>query len=178
MKKAAIIATACVICALLTVSVLNNRKPAAPAVSETQTEEEAHEETRTEPAAKVEYISESLGFRAALPELLQEKMSVVTEEREVYGETVTLVSIYYEGEETQANVLSFEEMSKEVWQKMQEEGGPLGRELGVSKQGRVVVLNTIQSNPYEEGSKDFEILQELPKQLGVIEETFIFIEED
>lgn len=139
---------------------------------ETETTEAETEEIDT----KVEYLSRALGFQVSLPELLQGKMSVLEEEREAYGETITTVFVYYEGDEGQANVLSFEEMSQEVWTKVQEEGGPLGRELGVSKNGRVVVLNTIQSNPYKEGTKDFEILQDLPKQLAIIDETFTFIE--
>lgn len=129
--------------------------------------------------AGVFYENKELGFEVSLPELLKDKMSITTEETEAYGETITTVSVYYnsetEGTITTVHVLSFDEMSEEAWNKMKEEGGPLGRELGVSEAGRVVVLNTLQSNPFEEGSEDFELFQKLPEQLGIVTETFAFL---
>ena len=69
-------------------------------------------------------------------------------------------------------------MSVGVWEKLQTEGGPLGRMLGVSDSGRVVVLNTLQSNPFPEGTEDYLLFQDLPQQLSVIEESFRFLGED
>lgn len=121
------------------------------------------------------YENMELGFRVELPALLTDHMSQTTSTREAYGETVTTVTITYEGEGGPANLLSFEEMSEAVWEQMQAEGGPLGTVLGTSDEGRVVVLNSTQSNPYAEGTEDYEVLNEFPMQLKVVIETFAFL---
>ena len=122
--------------------------------------------------------SEELGFSAELPPLLEGRTEVEESRREAYGETVTTLSVYYVNGEARTHVLSFEEMSAGVWGKIQAEGGPLGRMLGVSDSGRVVVLNTLQSNPFPEGTEDYLLFQDLPQQLSVIEESFRFLGEE
>lgn len=121
------------------------------------------------------YTNNELGFKTNLPPLLGDKYGVETSERDAYGEKITTVTISYTGEEYTVNVLSFEEMSKEVWDKVQAEGGPLGMVLGESESGRVVIWNTPQSNPFAEGTADFDLFQKLPKELSVVKDNFSFI---
>ena len=69
-------------------------------------------------------------------------------------------------------------MSEAVWKNVQGEGGPVGDELGVSKDGRVVIINTLQSNPYAEGTVDYEELNKLPKQISEVKESFRFLDDE
>lgn len=116
-----------------------------------------------------------MGFRVKLPMILEGKVSEEISTTENNGEVITTANIYYEGETDKVQVLSFDEMSEKLWKQMQEEGGPLGKELGISDDGRVIVMNTLQSNPFEEGTTDFEVFNQFPKQLKVVEESFEFI---
>lgn len=117
-----------------------------------------------------------MGFRVKLPALLEGKVSEEISKTEIDGETVTTARIYYEGESDKVNVLSFDEMSENLWKQMQEEGGPLGVEMGISNNRRVIVMHTLQSNPFEEGSADYEVFNQFPAQLKVVEESFKFID--
>lgn len=121
------------------------------------------------------YKNNEFGFTTQLPPLLGDKYDTETSWRDAYGEKITTVTISYTGEEHTVNVLSFEEMSAEVWEKVQAEGGPLGMILGESESGRVIILNTPQSNPFAEGTADFELFQKLPKELAVVKDNFSFI---
>lgn len=51
---------------------------------------------------------------------------------------------------------------------------PAGTELG-SSNGRVIVLESMQSNPYEEGSTDYEVMQTFPEELEKIKDNFAFL---
>lgn len=68
-------------------------------------------------------------------------------------------------------------MDQAVWDSIQAEGGPVGTELGVSSSGRVVVLNSMQSNPFEEGTDDYDKLNDIFDQMDIISETFTFLDE-
>ena len=120
--------------------------------------------------------SPELGFSVELPALLKDHIQVENSQREAYGETISTVSVYYTNGESEAHVLSFEEMSQAVWEQVQAEGGPLGTVLGESDSGRVVILNTLQSNPFAEGTEDYELFNQLPRQFSVIYDTFQFTE--
>ena len=120
--------------------------------------------------------SPELGFSVELPALLKDHMRMETSQRDAYGETISTVSVYYTNGESEAHVLSLEEMSQAVWEQVQAEGGPLGTVLGESDSGRVVILNTLQSNPFAEGTEDYELFNQLPQQLSVVYDTFQFTE--
>lgn len=120
--------------------------------------------------------SPELGFSVELPALLKDHIRVENSQREAYGETISTVSVYYTNGESEAHVLSLEEMSQAVWEQVQAEGGPLGTVLGESDSGRVVILNTLQSNPFAEGTEDYELFNQLPQQLSVVYDTFQFTE--
>ena len=124
------------------------------------------------------YTDEALHFQVELPELLKGHLKIETATRQAYGETVSTVGVYYQNGDAVAHVLSLEEMSEEVWQQMQAEGGPLGEELARSQDGRVVVLNTLQSNPFAEGTEDYELFQQLPDELAVVRESFKVLPEE
>ena len=126
----------------------------------------------------ITYSNEELGFAVDIPSELEGKLRAEVSEREAYGETITTVSVYYMGETGEAHIMSFEEMSEAVWKNVQGEGGPLGDELGVSKDGRVVIINTLQSNPYAEGTVDYEELNKLPKQISEVKESFRFLDDE
>lgn len=117
-----------------------------------------------------------MGFRVKLPALLEGKVSEEISTTESNDETITTATIYYQGETEKVVALSFDEMSEKLWKQMKEEGGPLGIELGISDGGRVVVMNTLQSNPFAEGSADYEVFNQFPMQLKVVEESFEFID--
>ena len=144
------------------------------AAEEESSSEEAAEASQEEPAG-VPFESQELGFAVTLPSLLDGHMRQETSQREAYGETISTVSFYYVGETGDAHVLSFEEMSTAVWEQVQAEGGPLGVELGTSDSGRVVVMNTLQSNPFAEGTADYDVMNEYPSQLSVVYDTFRFL---
>ena len=120
--------------------------------------------------------SPDLGFSVELPALLKDHMRMETSQRDAYGETISTVSVYYTNGESEAHVLSLEEMSQAVWEQGQAEGGPLGTVLGESDSGRVVILNTLQSNPFAEGTEVYELFNQLPRQFSVIYDTFQFTE--
>ena len=42
----------------------------------------------------------------------------------------------------------------------------------------MVVLNTLQSNPFAEGTEDYELFQQLPDELAVVRESFQFLPEE
>ena len=80
------------------------------------------------------------GFSVQLPESVQENIRYDLSNREVGDETINTISVVYQGEAGEANILTFEEMSSAMWEQMQSEGGPLPTELGASEDGRVVVM--------------------------------------
>lgn len=184
MKK---IKGAAILCALL-VSLSLAACSGQPASSESQSSigissEEASSESASpaEPESGSEEApllleSPELGFSVELPALLKDHMRVETSQRDAYGETISTVSVYYTNGESEAHVLSLEEMSQAVWEQVQAEGGPLGTVLGESDSGRVVILNTLQSNPFAEGTEDYELFNQLPQQLSVVYDTFQFTE--
>lgn len=116
-----------------------------------------------------------LGFTVQVPALLEGKGDTAVTTTELYGETVTTVVVSYVSA-TSLPVLLLDEMSTGAWEKMKAEGGPVGVELGTSKAGRVVVMNSLQSNPYVEDSEEYTIFQQWPSQLGAVTETFKFTE--
>ena len=148
--------------------------PSSSAAAEEESSSEEAAEVEEEPAG-VPFESQELGFAVTLPSLLDGHMRQETSQREAYGETISTVSFYYVGETGDAHVLSFEEMSTAVWEQVQAEGGPLGVELGTSDDGRVVVMNTLQSNPFAEGTSDYDVMNEYPSQLSVVYDTFRFL---
>ncbi len=138
------------------------------------TDESTSSSTESEPLV---YENEDLNFSVELPDLLKDCMYVEVSETTAYGDTINVVKVFYEGAESDQNIMAFEEMDQAVWDSIQAEGGPVGTELGVSSSGRVVVLNSIQSNPYEEGTDDYDKLNDIVDQMGVISETFKFLNE-
>lgn len=121
------------------------------------------------------YENQAMNFQTVLPAWEEGQTSMETSEYEAYGEMVQGAKLIYHGEAADCNPVTFEEMSLNVWEAMQKEGGPLGTELG-RQDGRVVVLNMIQSNPYEEGSRDFEAMKDLPEAVEAIRENFSFLQ--
>ena len=151
--------------------------------AENDTEESAGAEEQTENTVQtILYQNDELGFSAELPALLEDIMYVEESDYTASNdETVNVVRIYVEGgeegTEDDANVLTFEEMSADAWEALQAEGGPLADELGVSSSGRVVTLSTVQSNPFAEGTEAAENMDAIVSDLGVVRETFKFLDE-
>ena len=150
--------------------------------AENDTEESADAEEQTENTVQtILYQNDELGFSAELPALLEDCMYVEESEYTAYDDTVNVVRIYVdggeEGTDDDAILLTFEEMSQETWDAIQAEGGPLPDELGVSSSGRVVTLSTVQSNPFAEGTEAAENMDAIASDLGVVRETFKFLDE-
>lgn len=119
--------------------------------------------------------SEVLGFQVEVPQLFDERFQAKADAREVYGETVDRVTVVYESGEAQANVCTVELMSSSLWDKMQAEGGPVGTEIARSEDGRVAVMTSLQSNPFVEGTADYDLFQQIPDALAVISDSFAFL---
>lgn len=174
------------LCAALAVGAMTGCSSSSDDTQE-QTAEETTDETTDETAddstdetAETEpviYENEDLNFSAELPELLKDCMYVEVSETTAYDDTINIVKVYYQGEKSDQNIFTFEEMDQAVWDSIQAEGGPVGTELGVSSSGRVVVLNSMQSNPFEEGTDDYDKLNDIFDQMDIISETFTFLDE-
>ncbi len=67
-----------------------------------------------------------------------------------------------------------EEMSQNYWDKMQQEEGPKPIELAKSQNNRVVVMYPLQSNPYEQGTNDYDIINQFEQEFDSITESFKF----
>lgn len=151
-------------------------------VSET-TDDEAStgDETSADAASSEEdpfvYENDELNFSVEMPELLKDCMYTEDSQTTAYGDTINMVKVYYKGESSDQNIFTLEEMSQDVWDSIQAEEGYVGDELGVSSSGRVVVLNEMQSNPYDEGTDDYDKLEEIFGQMGVISDSFKFLNE-
>lgn len=116
------------------------------------------------------------GFSVQLPESVQENIRYDLSNREVGDETINTISVVYEGETGEANILTFEEMSSAMWEQMQSEGGPLPTELGASEDGRVVVMYPLQSNPYEAGTADADAVDQFVSESSIVTESFQFLQ--
>ena len=125
------------------------------------------------------YSSDDLGIAFSLPEILRGHSKLLTSQREAYGETVDVVSLYYmEGPnlpESDVPILTIEIMSPQCWEKTKAEGGPLGTELTTSEDGRVAVMTTLQSNPFSESEEAYDLFNQLPKELAAVSESFRFL---
>ena len=164
--KRNILAAVCVLAAAASMTACSPAAPAQtgdPSVSVTQQGDAVFE-------------SQELGFRVQIPAGFDEAFSVETTQREAYGGTVGAVTVVYEQDGQSANVCTIELMDQAVWEKMQAEGGPLGREISPSADGRVAVINSQQSNPFAEGTAAYETFQTLPDQLDMLADTFEFLE--
>lgn len=120
------------------------------------------------------YENEDLGFSLTVPVLPEDKITISQEDQENDIHTVRML---YQGETGEANVLSLEEMSLEAWEAAQQEGGPLPQELARSSQGRVVVWYPLQSNPFEPGTSDAQLIDQYVSQMDVLVDSFTFLEE-
>lgn len=47
--------------------------------------------------------------------------------------------------------------------------------MGESEDGRVAVMTTLQSNPFAETDKDYELFNQLPKGLATVSGSFRFL---
>lgn len=125
------------------------------------------------------FSDENLGISFDLPEILKGHAKILSDQREAYGKTVDVISVYYMKQPNQADsdvhIFTIEIMDQDVWQQMQAEGGPLGSVLAESENGRVAVMNTLQSNPFAETDAEYDLFNQLPKELSVISESFHFL---
>lgn len=120
---------------------------------------------------------DDLNFEAAVPGLMRGHLKQSRSQWQTDGERAVRVNLLYETEEQSAVVLSFEEMSETLFEKMLSEGGPMGVLLGKSKSGRVVLFWGPQSNPFVEESPEFVLFRDFPERLKIVFETFRFLDE-
>lgn len=126
-----------------------------------------------------ETMSEQMGFTVDLPDVVKDKLNFLHSQHlldnsDPNSETVNTLNLVYRGEKHDANLLIFEEMSTDAWTKMQQEGGPLPMLLGTSEGGRVVVVYPLQSNPYEAGTADAEVIDQFVAEFGSLVDSFRF----
>lgn len=120
------------------------------------------------------YENKSLGFSMELPSVIEEKYYIEEESLKMDGEIINSIYVKYKGEENDSNIVTFEEMSQDYWEKMQQEEGPKPIELKKSENNRVVVMYPLQSNPFEVGTDDYNTINEFQEQSSCIVETFKF----
>ena len=120
---------------------------------------------------------EDLNFETAVPGLMRGHIRESRSQWQSGGETAVRVNLLFETEAQSAVVLGFEEMSESLFEKTAAEGGPMGMLLGRSKNGRVVLFWGPQSNPFIEGTPEFELFSDFPKRIRVVFETFRFLDE-
>ena len=119
-------------------------------------------------------IPSSLAFSVQLPDCVSDHIRYDLEEREYNGENIQVVHAVFQGESGDSNLVTFEQMSADSWEKMQQEGGPLPVELGTSEQGITVVMYPLQSNPYEPGTADADLVDQFASERSIITNTFTF----
>ena len=174
MKKNILILTLCIVLIVITAACSsqneNNSASSENAGIESSVSEEISEELK-----EFSFESKELGFQTMLPAIASDKIETEITTREHGEETITTLVIYYVGEDDRYNVLSFDSMTENEWNIMQEEGGPVGTSLGVSPDGNVIVMNTMQSNPAKEGSADADAVDQFQKDLKTVTDHFDFI---
>lgn len=121
------------------------------------------------------YENTELGIRFELPAVFQDHLEVEETTEEIGGELANVLYIYYQDGEESAIIYRIEEMSSELWARMQEEEGPKGLEMG-QRDGRSVVYYPPQSNPFEAGTDAHAAMQNLPEESSVLLDSFSFIE--
>ena len=120
------------------------------------------------------YENKPLGFSMELPSVIEEKYYIEEESLNVDDEIINSIYVKYKGEENDTNIVTFEEMSQDYWEKMQQEEGPKPIELKKSENNRVVVMYPLQSNPFEVGTDDYNTINKFQEQSSCIVETFKF----
>lgn len=126
-----------------------------------------------------ETMSEQLGFTVDLPDVVDGKLNFLHSQHLLdnsnpNSETVNTLNLVYRGEKHDANLLIFEEMSTDAWTKMQQESNSAPQLLGTSESGRVVVVYPLQSNPYEAGTADAEVIDQFIAEFDSMTGSFRF----
>ena len=118
---------------------------------------------------------EDLNFAVVLPQMMRGHTEIARSERNFGGEKVTAVTVAYAAESLSANVIVFEEMSKSFFENRRKGEPPSPSRVWESHSGRVVVLNGLQSNPFPEESREFELFLDFPTQMTVVFDSFRFL---
>lgn len=122
-------------------------------------------------------VSPQLKMEVSLPAFFRDRVEVSVEEFQYNEETVKRLNIAYKTPQQCANVLSFENLSAAEYEKRLLEGGPTGLFLGQSSENRVILFWGLQSNPFQEGSEEFLLFQNFPKEVKGILDSFRFLKE-
>lgn len=109
-----------------------------------------------------------------IPAVIEEHCFFEESNRTDRNETIISVYLMYKGEGDESILVMFEEMSIAYLDKMQAEKGAKLVEVKRNDK-RVVVMYSLQSNTYEQGITDFDIINEFTKQSNCILETFKFL---
>ena len=120
-------------------------------------------------------VFEDLNFAFVLPEMMRGHTEIARSERNFGGEKVTAVTVAYAAESLSANVFVFEEMSEAFFETRRKGEPPSPVCVWKSDSGRVVVLNGLQSNPFPEESREFELFLGFPSQMPAVLESFRFL---
>lgn len=118
---------------------------------------------------------EDLNFAVVLPEMMRGHTDITRDEQNFGSEKVTTIFIAYTAGTLSANVIVFEEMSKSFFENRHKGEPPSPSRVWESHSGRVVVLNGLQSNPFPEGTPEFELFLDFPTQMTVVFDSFRFL---
>ncbi len=120
-------------------------------------------------------VFEDLNFAFVLPEMMRGHTDITRDEQNFGSEKVSTILIAYTAGTLSANVIVFEEMSKSFFENRRKGEPPSPSRVWESHSGRVVVLNGLQSNPFPEGSREFELFLDFPTQMTVVFDSFRFL---
>lgn len=132
-------------------------------------------ELPSEPSADtLPFKSDDLGIAFELPGSLKGHSKIMVGDLEAGEQTIDTVTVYYmespEQPEHDIHLLTVELWPSDVWDGTQSHGTPIAE----SEDGRTAVLQTLQSNPFDEGEENYELFQTLGQELGIVAETFAF----
>lgn len=117
------------------------------------------------------YINDELGFQVILPAYCTlDEYDVEISKGTANDEEYDKVIFVYTGKGGSASVLSLNIYSKELWEKVKAAEGPKPDVLVDGEP--TVTLETLQSNPFQEGSEDYVKFSTYSDDIAVIKESF------
>ncbi len=138
----------------------------------TTTEPTSLEESPTEKTIDNTFLYENkdLNISFELPKVIEDKVSFEIENDDDIN---TLYINYGEGDKM-AILAMIQDMSIAKWEEILKEDGPKPVELGKNDK-RVVVIYPLQSNPFEQGTNEYDIINKYTEQVSCIADTFKFL---
>lgn len=151
-----------------------DQQPSGSETSENPDENSAS--TQSADADSFLYENSELGFSVQLPSCIEKNAEFTTDTRDDNGGTVNSISVTYQGESGQANILTLEEMSSQSWENSRSKTDQFRSNWEAPKMDASLSMYPLQSNPFEPGASDADVIDQFTKEKAVISESFTFLE--